>query len=293
MNRRELIGLLASGIAAKGMQVPVDEQRTVPLICLQSACLKAIEYPELADIARQLGAEGVDLTIMPGGHVEPRNSSVDLIRALEVMQGQGLEVPLITTALITPTDYTARAVLALSGMSGVAMFQPGVWPRATSDSPARLAQVRRDIIGLANIGREYHIGPALGNRPGSAVETVSDALTVVNGLNVRAVGLCFDPAHAMMATGAWEAELQLALPKLRAVSIRDVTAAKPDAKYCALGKGVLDAPRFIEALARAGFAGPLSVHVDYQTRDIPGSVERDLALVKKAVRSAYARHSQS
>ncbi len=292
MTRREVIGLFAGAAVARGMQVPVDESRTVPLICLQSACLKDIEYTDLADIIRQLGADGVDLTIMPGGHVEPRNSSVDLIRAIEVMQGQGLEVPIITTALTTPTDITARAVLALSGMSGVAMFQPGLWPRVNA-AVSPLAQARRELLGLAAVGREYRIVPALPNRPGSAVETVAEALTVLQGVNARAGGICFDAAHAMMVTGSWEAELRMAAPKLRAVSIRDVTAADRNAKYCALGKGVVDVPKLLEALAHAGFAGPVSVHVDYATKDTPGAVERDLALVKKAVHAAYAKTPQS
>ena len=288
MTRRELFGLLAAGTTAKAFQVPVNEQRSVPLICLQSACLKAIEYTDLADIARQLGAEGVDLTILPGGHVEPKNSSVDLIRALEVMQGQGLEVPLITTALTSPTDYTARAVLALSGMSGVALFQPGTWARSVP-----LGQVRRDLIGLATISRDYHIIPALLNRPGSAVQTMTEALSVLQGINPRAAGICFDPAHALMATGNWETELRMALPKLQGVVLRDVSSAQPDAKYCPLGQGVLDVAKLFAELAKAGFTGPVSVHVDYVTKDTPGAIERDLSVVKKAARVAYTKSPQS
>ena len=280
MTRRELVALLAGSSVARAFQVTPDERRTVPLVCLQSSCLKAIEYTDLGDIARQLGAEGVDLTVMPGGHVEPRNSSVDLVRALEVMQGQGLDVPIITTALTAATDYTARAVLALSGMTGVKLFRTGYWRDASALS------VRRDVLGLAAVGREYNIVPVLHNRPGWFGQGVREWNAALAGLPPAVAGLCFDAAHAMRATGAWENELQLALPRLRAVAVRDVDAGGKD---CALGKGVVDFERLFEALARAGFSGPLSVSVDYAPADVPGAVAGDLEFVKRKLRVAYPR----
>lgn len=285
MTRRELVALLAGSSVARAFQVTPDERRTVPLVCLQSSCLKAIEYTDLGDIARQLGAEGVDLTVMPGGHVEPRNSSVDLVRALEVMQGQGLDVPIVSTALTTPVEYTSRAVLALSGMTGVRLFRTGYWRNGDLGSAEqRTLNVRREVLGLAAMGREYNIAPVLHNRPGWFGQSVREFNAALAGMNPVTAGLCFDPGNAMVATGGWENELKLALPKLRAVAVRDVTGG---GKECAMGKGVIDFPRFFQALARAGFAGPLSVYVDYAPTDVPGAVSHDLDFVKRAVREAY------
>ena len=291
MTRRELIGLLAGSAAARAWQVPQGARRTAPLVCLQSRCLKAVEYTDLGDIARQLGAEGVDLTVMPGGHVEPRNSSVDLVRALEVMQGQGLDVPIITTALTKPADYTARAVLALSGMTGVKLFRTGYWQSGDLSAGERSAgALRRDVLGLAALGREYNIAPVLHNRPGGYGQTIREFNAALAGLSAATAGLCFDPGNAVLATGSWENELKLALPRLRALALRDVTRA--GGTECPLGQGVVDFDRFFAALAHAGFVGPLSVHVDYAPADVPGAVSRDLEFVKRRLRSAYP-HSTS
>lgn len=291
MTRRQLVALLAGTSAARAWQAPEGGRRSAPLVCLQSHCLKAVEYTDLGDIARQLGAEGMDLTVMPGGHVEPRNSSVDLVRALEVMQGQGLVVPMITTALIRPADYTARAVLALSGMTGVKLFRTGYWPSAESGAGEQAAgSVRRDVLGLAAVGREYNIAPVLHNRPSQFGQTVREFNAAIAGLSPATAGLCFDPGNALLATGSWDNELKLALPRLRAVALRDVTRAA--GKDCPLGQGAVDFDRFFAALAAAGFTGPLSVHVDYAPADVPGAVARDLEFVKRRVRSAYP-HSTS
>lgn len=261
-------------------------------MCLQSRCLKAVEYTDLGDIARQLGAEGVDLTVMPGGHVEPRNSSVDLVRALEVMQGQGLDVPIITTALTSSADYTSRAVLALSGMTGVKLFRTGYWREGAAGAGEQSAgSVRHDVLGLAAIGREYHIAPVLHNRPGAFGQNMREFNAALAGLSPSTAGLCFDPGNAVLATGGWENELKLALPRLRAVAVRDVSAARSGTD-CPLGQGVVDFDRFFSALAYAGFTGPLSVHVDYAPADVPGAVSRDLEFVKRRLHSAYP-HSTS
>lgn len=283
MTRREMIALLAGSTAAQAWQVPEGQRRTAPLVCLQSACLKAVEYTDLGDIARQLGAEGVDLTVMPGGHVEPRNSSVDLVRALEVMQGQGLDVPMVTTALTSPTEYTARAVLALSGMTGVRLARTGYWRGGDA-----AISVRRDVMGLAALGHEYNIVPVLHNRPGAFGQSVRESNAALAGLS-PAAGLCFDPGNAVLAGGSWDNELQLALPRLRAVAVRDVRRGGKD---CPMGEGVVELGRFFEALARAGFTGPVSVHVDYAPADVPGAVSRDLEFVKRHLHAAYP-HSTS
>src|ERR1700753_533628 len=118
MTRRQALALLAAAIPGKGA-VPV------PALCLFSGSVQGLEYSELPLIAKQLGFDGVDLTVRPGGHVEPRLSNVDLVRAVESITGEGLEMPIITTALLSPFDPTALAVLALSGRSGVDWFRPG------------------------------------------------------------------------------------------------------------------------------------------------------------------------
>ena len=124
MDRRSAIKTLA---AAAASQIVGKAASPPPQIILYSQNLIQVEYPELGDVVKQLGFDGVDLTVMPGGHVEPRLANVDLVRAFEVMQGSGLSYPIITTALTSPMDRTAGPVLALSGMSRVAFFRPGYW----------------------------------------------------------------------------------------------------------------------------------------------------------------------
>src|SRR4051812_40214039 len=62
-------------------------QRTTPLVCAFSQNLIKVPYAELGSIAQQIGYDGVDLTVMDGGHVDPRITNVDLVRAFESIRG--------------------------------------------------------------------------------------------------------------------------------------------------------------------------------------------------------------
>jgi len=62
---------------------PAQKERRPPQVIVFSQNLNQIEYPELGDIVKQTGVDGVDLSVRPGGHVEPRLANVDLVRAFE------------------------------------------------------------------------------------------------------------------------------------------------------------------------------------------------------------------
>ena len=85
-------------------------------------------YPELGTIARQIGYDGVDVTVMEGGHVNPRITNVDLVRAFESVRGAGLEVPMITTTITSINDQTSYAILAITGHTQVHLYRLGFWP---------------------------------------------------------------------------------------------------------------------------------------------------------------------
>src|SRR5580704_14329478 len=49
-----------------------------PLLCAYSGCFPKIPYAQLPEIIGSMGYDGMDLTVMPGGHVDPCRYIVDL-----------------------------------------------------------------------------------------------------------------------------------------------------------------------------------------------------------------------
>ena len=70
--------------------------------------LQWLGYDALAEMLAEAGAEGIDLSVRPGGHVLPENVKTDLPKAVAAARKNGLRIDMITTA-ITKADenYTA------------------------------------------------------------------------------------------------------------------------------------------------------------------------------------------
>jgi sugar phosphate isomerase/epimerase len=268
--------------------------RTTPMICAFSQNLIKVPYPELGTIAQQIGYDGVDLTVMDGGHVNPHITNVDLVRAFESVRGAGLEVPMITTTITTINEQTAYPILAITGHTQVHLYRLGFWPYAVNpntvpDIPRRMAQVRSDLTGLLALGRNYQMTAMFPNRAGGYVgEAVWDAQAVIGDMDPQWIGYYFDPSQA---TGDVEIALRLALPRLKAVALQDYTWVKAGNAWkmqmCPLGEGMVDWPAFFRVLAEAKFTGPVSVHQEYRVQDELGAMNKDLEFVRKQVKQAW------
>ncbi|MEP6714881.1 MAG: TIM barrel protein [Terriglobia bacterium] len=266
-------------------------KRTTPMLCGFSGNLAKIKYPELGAIAQLIGYEGIDLTVQIGGHVDPRITNVDLIRAFESIRGAGLEVPMITTDITMATERTTYAVLYLTGHSQIPLFRLGLWTdELGAGHQQRLPEVRRDVAQIVNVARQCEISAMFPNRAGFVGESIPDIETIIGDLDPKAIGIYFDPAEA---GDKWEAALRLAIPRLKAISLQDYVWDKSGGearmKKCPLGDGMVDWQKFFAIAAEAHFTGPISIHMEYHPVDEPGSMAKDLEFVRKHVASAWTQ----
>jgi sugar phosphate isomerase/epimerase len=268
--------------------------RSGPMICAFSQNLIKVPYPELGLIAQQIGYDGVDLTVMDGGHVNPHITNVDLVRAIESVRGAGLEVPMITTTITTISEQTVYPILAITGHTQVHLYRLGFWPYSTApnampDIPRRLAQVRSDLSALLALGRNYQMAAMFPNRAGSYVgEALWDAQAIIGDLDPQWIGYYFDPSQV---AGDVEIALRMALPRLKAIALQDYIWVKAGNAWkmqmCPLGEGMVDWPAFFRSLADAKFTGPISVHQEYAAQDEVAAMNKDLEFVRKQVKQAW------
>lgn len=270
-------------------------RRTAPMVCLHSANIARAPYFDLGNIAAQLGYEGVDITVMIGGHVDPRVTNVDLVRAFESVRGAGLEVPMITTAINTPADPTVYPVLYLTGHSQILLFRLGLWQYGPQQIDLRLAMVRQDLSRILPIAQQCGITAMFPNRAGGYVGAATwDAEQIIAPFDQRMVGHCFDPAEAMIegGLGGWHTAFRLALPRLKSISLQDFYWEKSgpawSVRKCPLGEGMVDFGKLFDMAAAAKFTGPISIRMDYQAPDAFGAMTRDAEFVKAQIQRAWA-----
>ena len=275
-------------------------RRTTPMLCMFSGDMPKIHYAQIGEIAAQIGFEGIDLTVMIGGHVDPRITNVDLVRAFESIRGANLEVPMITTAINTPADTTAYPVLYLTGHSQIPLFRLGRWNYGQTDINQRLQQVRLDVAQILALAQRCGITAMFPNRAGGFVgEAIWDTQSIIGQMDPRWIGYMYDPAEATAegGLGGWEAALRLALPRLRAVSLQDFYWEKKGAEWimqkCPLGQGMVDWPKFFSILAAAKFNGPISIALEYGPQNVVGALTHDLEFTRKHVQDAWSGKSNS
>ena len=272
--------------------------RATPLLCCYSQNLAQVFYAELGTFAQQIGYDGVDLTMMEGGSVNPRLANVDVVRALESIRGAALEIPMISTNYTSVSDPTAYPVLAITGHTQVHLFRTGYWPWGPQPNvQRRLSEVRNELMTLMILGQRCNMAAMFPNRAGFVGQAVWDVQTILGDMDPRWVGYYFDPSQATAEGGAsgWEIALRLALPRIKAVAVQDFYWAKSGNQWkmqmCPMGEGMVDWALFFKILADAHYAGPLSLHVEYQVQDQLGAQKKDLEFVRKQITQAWPRES--
>ena len=211
---------------------------------------------------------------------------------------------MITTALVSASEPAARPMLETAAAQGVPFFKPGYYRYQFADVRAELAAVATELRGLAELAARAGIQLGYHNHAGYVGGPVWDVARVMDGLDPRWAGYYFDVRHAVVegGDGGWRAALNLAAPRLKMVAIKDFYWEKAAdgwrQRNCPLGEGMVDWKAYFAALVRAGFHGPVSLHLEY---DIPGqtpaarqentlaAAARDLAFLNRHLAEAYPR----
>ncbi len=265
-----------------------------PTLCLFSKHLPKLNYAELAAQVKKFGFGGVDLTVRPAGHVLPERAAEDLPRAVETLRSQGVEVPMITTGLVSAAHPTARPILSTAARLKIPSYKLGYWNYRGRDVEKTIADVKRDVQGLLELGKEYGITAGFHNHSGDYIGSpIWDTRSIIADLDPRWIGYYFDPCHATAEGGVagWDIAARMALPRIRMVALKDFYWAKEQGKWkmkmCPMGEGMVQWPRFFSMLAAARFTGPVSLHVEYDAPDELAAIARDFEFAKKQVATAF------
>ena len=260
-------------------------------------CLFSKHLPELgwSDLAggqgRRLRGRRPDRRA--GGHVLPERAADDLPRAIDAIKAQGVQVPMITTELTSASAPVARPLLQAAAQERRAVLQDRLLallvvarrPRAGGRRrERRWRDWRRSPASAASNGLPQppglHRRRALGHRARSWIVSIrgGPATTSIRGTRLPRA-----------AAERGRRRRYLVAPRLKMVAIKDclwVKSAKGwEIENCPLGEGLVDWTFVGKALREAQFAGPISLHLEYEipagTRHTLDAAMRDLAFARR------------
>ena len=266
-----------------------------PSLCIFSKHMGHFQWEEMAAKAKEIGFDGVDLTVRPKGHVLPERVAEDLPRAVEIIRKHGLSVPMITTDIKDVSDPAARPTFAAMQKLGIPLFKIGYWQyKKEPNVLATIAECKRKFQAIAALAGQYGLTAGLHNHSGADVGcSVWDYREILAGTDPKRGGYYFDPGHSVVEGGlfGWRVSLDIVLPQMKMVAIKDFYWEKADGKWknhwCPLGEGMVPWTDFFGAFAKAGYTGPLSLHLEYPGGDDLPSLRKDLDFMRKQVNGAY------
>lgn len=280
MDRRNFIKATGTGMAA-GILAPsffvgsamagVTNGTKRPNLHLFSKVLQFLDYADLADAAATLGFDGLDLTVRPGGHVDPENFERDLPAAVGAMKNAGLECEMMVTKIVGTDNQRDYDLLALARSLGIRSYRLGGL-KYDGDTPATemVERYKEQLAALADWNREIGIAGMYQNHSGEGAfgAAIWDIFLAVKDLDPDALGIQFDVRHAVTEGGRnWADGFRLVQPYIRSLAIKDFIWAEVDGKWklvnTPMGEGMVDFSRYFSMLKDAGMNYPVSVHCEY------------------------------
>lgn len=239
-------------------------------LCLFSKPVPQLSWSELAQGAKDAGFGGIDLTVRSGGHVLPERATIDLAKAVAAIRAEGLEVPIITTELLSADDPTADPILKTAGQLSIPFVKPGYYRYKFVNILEELDQAGRSFRGLVELAERYGIQVGYHNHPGYIGAPVWDMASVIEPLNPRSCGFYFDLGQATIdgCASGWRIAANLVIPRLKMVAAKDfiwkeIGPHQWHAETCPMGQGMAPWREFLHTLSQSNFHGPISLQQEF------------------------------
>jgi sugar phosphate isomerase/epimerase len=249
-------------------------------LCVFSKRLQSLGFSALGRALRGVGVEGVDLTVRPGGHVEPEAVKDRLPEAANALKAEGVKTCMISTGITSADEPHARATFETAARLGIGHIKLGYFPyRGMGTLRKSLAESRAKLRGLAVLAAENGVFAGCHNHSGACIgANLVHVREMIEDLDPRAIGIYFDPAHAFVEglCQGWKQMLDDVGDRVRMLAIKDMVVG-PDGqpRSVPMGQGLVRWLVVIEALKKkcAGQLEVVSIHAESELPSVDAALQ--------------------
>ncbi|MEM1325002.1 MAG: sugar phosphate isomerase/epimerase family protein [Bacteroidota bacterium] len=240
-------------------------------IYLFSKHLQWLDCKNAARTAKEIGFDGLDLTVRPKGHVLPENVERDLPKAINAIRKAGMKVEVITTAITGAEEQYTEAILKIASQLEIKSYRLG-WLKydAETSIDKQLENYRKRLATLAKMNEHYQIRGDYQNHAGTSVgSAVWDIWYLLKDIDPKWMGCRYDIRHAV-AEGFKSGKVNLRLLKehIQSLDIKDYTYVQENGQWTIqhtpLGKGAVDFEDYFKTLKELNISKPLTLHTEYE-----------------------------
>jgi len=253
--------------------------------CAFEKPLLFLNYDETADLMAELGFDGIEAAVRPGGHVLPERVEEDLPKFAEALKKRGLEITILTSDVSSVKQPHTEKVLRTAAKLGIQRYRMLWWKYDLKRSIWQQVEALRPVLKeLVALNRELGISGMYQNHAGPNMLGAGlwDIYELIKDYAPKDIGLAYDIRHAQVEAGlSWPAQFLLVKSHVTAVCVKDFAWDNANVKSVPLGTGRVD-KRIISLIKEAKFTGPMSVHVEYPTNN-----DKDKKVVGEAFRKDF------
>jgi sugar phosphate isomerase/epimerase len=255
-----------------------------------SKLLQELDVPALIAFCQEVGLDGVDLAVRPGYPVNPENCATALSPAAKRFREAGLSVGLVSapTNLNDPGSATARRLIDACGAAGVPFLKIGYFPYA-GNFRASVTEARRRLAGWGELGAKANVRVCYHTHSGGNLGNNAAGLRLLlDGLDPHHVGAFADTGHLSLHGGPIRMELDILGEWFCLLAIKDMAWDHGPmgwrSRVVPAGQGIVRWDETAKALKDARFAGTVSLHGEYETKDLKERKElarQELSFLKR------------
>lgn len=267
LNRRDFMKQTALVALAASVAPALAAEKKLPWkFCAFEKPLLFLNYDETAEVFAELGFDGIEAAVRPGGHVLPERVEEDLPKFVAALKQRGLEITVLTSGISSADQPHAEKVLRTAAKLGIKRYRMDWW-RYDLSKPiqAQLDTLRPKLKDLAALNRSLGLTGLYQNHAGANMVSASvwDVFSLIREHDPKDVALAFDIRHATVEGGlSWPVQFNLVKSHLGVAYFKDFVWEQDKVKNVPLGEGRVDR-KYAALLKASGFAGPISLHVEY------------------------------
>ncbi len=233
----------------------------------------------IAEVCRRfkaIGLDGLDLTVRPGGHIEPADAAEKLPGAVKAARDAGVQIAMLSTAIVE-ADPVAEQLVATAGSLGIDRIKLGYY-RYTEFGKLgdEIDAARTKLAGVARMAARHGVLPCVHIHSGDTIPSGGAvAYLLLKDFSPRELGAYVDPMHMTVEGGndGWRQGLDLLAPWIAISSLKNCrwsTAGRDEHgqeqwkfQKCPLADGVAKIPQYLAALDTLGYHGLFTLHSEY------------------------------
>ena len=266
------------------------KQNFTPLnISIFSKHLQFLDYEALGEQTVKMGFNGVDLTVRPKGHVEPKSVLIDLPKAIELIKRGGSTSQMITTAINSADNHLDQNVIKTASTCGVKYYRSDWFKYSENQSMEQdLELYQQEIKNLSTLNSKHGIIGCYQNHAGTSIgSSIWEIKKLLEFANLNSFGVQYDIRHAVVEGGlSWENGLKLIQNNIKTIVVKDFKWGQIKGVWkpinVPIGEGMVDFDSYFKLLKKYQINVPVSLHCEYDL----GGAERGnkvLTIDKKEV----------